>query len=97
MIANELLQNAAKHAFPGRERGRIEVKTWEEGGRYFLEIRDDGVGLTVETTGGEGIGLEIVSALARADLDGDCIFFRDGGTVARISFPKPVLEAGGRR
>jgi len=96
-IINELLQNAAKHAFRGRERGRIEVRTGEEGGRYILEVRDDGVGLPVEMKGGNGIGLEIVQTLCRADLDGDCAFFQDGGTVVRISFPKPVLEAGGRR
>ncbi len=96
-IINELLQNATKHAFIGRERGRIEVRTGEEGGRYILEVRDDGVGLPVEMKGGNGIGLEIVQTLCRADLDGDWVFFQDGGTVARISFPKPVFEAGGRR
>lgn len=94
-IVNELVQNAAKHAFQGREQGRIEVKVWEEDGRYILEVRDDGVGFSEETAG-KGIGLEIVSTLCRADLDGDCVFLQDGGTVARLSFPNPVSAPGER-
>lgn len=93
-IANELVQNAAKHAFRGRERGRIEVRVGEEGGRYVLEVRDNGVGFSEETPAGKGIGLEIVSTLCRTDLAGDYVFLQDGGTVARIAFPKPVNALG---
>lgn len=93
-IANELVQNAAKHAFRGREQGRIEVRVGEEGGRYVLEVRDNGVGFSEETPAGKGIGLEIVSTLCRTDLAGDCVFLQDGGTVARIAFPKPVNALG---
>lgn len=46
LIVNELVTNAAKHAFTGRERGRIAV-SWKrriEGG-WRLTVADDGAGL----------------------------------------------------
>ncbi|QDZ06664.1 hypothetical protein FPZ24_03555 [Sphingomonas panacisoli] len=46
LIVNELVTNAAKHAFGGRERGAINV-SWKrrpEGG-WRLTVADDGVGL----------------------------------------------------
>jgi two-component sensor histidine kinase len=68
-ITNELIVNAVKHAFPGREHGRIEVRTWEEGERYVLEVRDDGVGFAAGADAA-GTGLEIVAALCTTDLRG---------------------------
>lgn len=46
LIVNELVTNAAKHAFTGRERGRIAVswKRRNEGG-WRLTVADDGAGL----------------------------------------------------
>ena len=88
-ITNELILNAVKHAF----HGRIEIRTWEEGERYVLEVRDDGVGFAAGAEAA-GTGLEIVAALCTTDLRGDCRFLRDGGTIARIAFPKVVVAAG---
>jgi two-component sensor histidine kinase len=92
-ITNELILNAVKHAFQGRERGRIEIRAWEDGERYVLEVRDDGVGFPAgaETV---GTGLEIVTTLCRTDLRGDCCFLHNGGTIARITFPQAVAAAG---
>jgi two-component sensor histidine kinase len=92
-ITNELILNAIKHAFHGRAHGRIEIQAWVEGDRYVLEVRDDGIGVPA---GAEavGTGLEIVSTLCGTDLRGDCRFLRDGGTTARIAFPKVVGAAG---
>jgi two-component sensor histidine kinase len=92
-VTNELILNAVKHAFRGREHGRIEIRAGEEGDRYVLEVRDDGVGFPagVETT---GTGLEIVAILCTTDLRGDCRFRQDGGTIARITFPKAITADG---
>jgi len=92
-ITNELILNAIKHAFHGRAHGRIEIQAWDEGDRYVLEVRDDGIGVPA---GAEavGTGLEIVATLCGTDLRGDCRFLRDGGTTARIAFPKAVGAAG---
>lgn len=92
-ITNELILNAIKHAFHGRAHGRIEIRAWDEGDRYVLEVRDNGIGVPAgaETV---GTGLEIVATLCGIDLRGDCRFLRDGGTTARIAFPKVVAAVG---
>jgi PAS domain S-box-containing protein len=92
-ITNELILNAIKHAFHGRAYGRIEIRAWDEGDRYVLEVRDDGIGVPAGAEGA-GTGLEIVAGLCCTDLRGDCRFLRDGGTTARIAFPKAVAAAG---
>lgn len=93
-IAHELVLNAVKHAFRGRQRGRIQVRVGEEGEHYILEVRDDGVGIPTEAAD-SGAGLEIVATLCRTDLRGECQFLLDGGTVARVIFPKAVVVDGG--
>lgn len=45
LIVNELVTNAAKHAFAGRETGRIEVRFEAVAPGWRLVVRDDGVGL----------------------------------------------------
>jgi two-component sensor histidine kinase len=45
LIVNELVTNAAKHAFAGRESGRIEVRFAAAAPGWKLVVRDDGVGL----------------------------------------------------
>jgi PAS domain S-box-containing protein len=92
-IINELILNAVKHAFPGCAYGQIEIRAWAEGDRYVLEVRDDGVGFAAEADA-VGTGLEIVATLCRTDLRGDYCFLQDGGTIARIAFPKAVAAAG---
>ena len=46
LVVNELVTNAAKHAFVGRERGTIAV-SWKRlsGGGWRLTVADDGVGM----------------------------------------------------
>lgn len=46
LVANELICNSLKHAFPNGERGKIEVKaTGEESGMLVLAISDSGTGV----------------------------------------------------
>jgi len=67
LVANELLMNALKYAFPKRRRGTITL-TLERGdaGRLVLSVCDDGVGLPTdfkpETT--NSLGLSLVRILA---------------------------------
>ncbi len=45
LIANELLTNALKHAFPEDRSGTVTARLWKnQAGRLCLEIADDGVG-----------------------------------------------------
>ena len=45
LITNELISNALKHAFKGRESGKIHLSLKEEADSLLLTVHDDGVGL----------------------------------------------------
>jgi PAS domain S-box-containing protein len=68
LIVTELLTNAVKHAFPDGRRGRIEVQSTLEDGRFKLRVSDDGVGLTDENKREAkrkgSIGMKVIEALA---------------------------------
>lgn len=66
LIVTELVINALKHAFPDQGRGRISVAYAAEGADWTLTVRDDGVGMPVETGAAKaGLGTSIVEALAK--------------------------------
>ncbi|MEO5493177.1 MAG: sensor histidine kinase [Sphingomonas sp.] len=79
LIVNELVTNAAKHAFEGRERGRIAV-SWKrrpEGG-WRLTVADDGVGMPPGPQPARkdgGLGQRLIEAFAH----------QAGGTLATDS------------
>ena len=66
LILNEVLTNAYKYAFAGRERGVIRIELAGRDGRISLTVHDDGVG--VRCAGGlpqdAGVGVRLVEALA---------------------------------
>lgn len=64
LIANEVVSNALKHAFAGAG-GRIAIRVLRKGSRVRLEIADDGAQAAAGTGKAKGLGLQIVSALAR--------------------------------
>ena len=89
LIANELLSNALKHAFPNQGGGTITLSL-----HVHLEcecvfsVRDDGAGLgtAAEASGPACLGLSLVRALA-SQLDGKFeLLNSDPGTDARLSF-----------
>lgn len=45
LVVNELLTNALKHAFTGREGGVITLRSTFEDGGYRVVVADDGIGL----------------------------------------------------
>ncbi len=69
LIINELITNAYKHAFRGRESGNIHLKLKKdrELDEYQLEVMDDGVGLPDEVISGKSnnLGFNIVRGLSR--------------------------------
>jgi two-component sensor histidine kinase len=66
LVVNELVTNAAKHAFTGRDAGRIEVRFCERGGGWSLSVADNGVGLpAVPAPSRGGLGTRLIDAFAR--------------------------------
>ncbi len=86
LIANELLTNAFKYAFP-QTGGRdcITLRLSEERGEAQLDVLDNGQGLPREFR--QGLGLHLVDRLAR-QLDGACeLVERPDGTHWVLRFP----------
>jgi two-component sensor histidine kinase len=85
LAVNELVQNALKHAFAGRESGRIAVTLEALPPGFRVAVEDDGVGLMAEAMAPEGLGLQIIETLVTQDLGGELtIEPTDGGTRAAI-------------
>ncbi len=91
LIANELLSNAMKHAFPGKRSGTIELgfRPLPEGS-YVLSVKDNGVGFPegIDIRKTESLGLQIVSSLID-QVDGRFEILRENGTEFRIIFQTP--------
>ena len=90
LILNELLTNAAKYAFYGRESGTITVELRGENDHAVLTVSDNGIGLPEAFALGKstGTGLNLVGTLSR-QLGGEFSIESGAGTTARISFPLP--------
>jgi two-component system, sensor histidine kinase PdtaS len=67
MILNELISNALKYAFKGREKGEIWVNMRKNNNELLLQVKDNGVGLpqgfNMEKT--SSFGYEIINAFAQ--------------------------------
>lgn len=87
-IANELLTNALKHAFPGGRGGNITVTLAKEADDVVFSVADDGTGIPSDlgkprrTT----LGLRLVSLLAD-QLRGTLSIERSGPTRFTLRFP----------
>jgi len=95
LAVNELIQNALKHAFVGREEGRIVVTLRRGPSGYEVEVRDDGVGLPPDEPPLRGLGLQIIDTLVGQDLGGQLkIALSEQGTCATITVPGQIGEEG---
>jgi PAS domain S-box-containing protein len=88
LIINELVTNALKYAFHGRDSGTIRIGMTLEDQQYILTVSDDGVGipaaLDLSTT--KSLGMTIVNDLV-SQLDGTLEIIRQPGATYRIQFP----------
>lgn len=66
LIVTELVINALKHAFPGRnQKGQIRVDYLTTGEGWALTVGDNGNGMAAEGSSEPGLGTGIVEALAK--------------------------------
>jgi len=88
LIANELISNCIKHAFPGGRAGEISIllSSGEEGARS-MTVRDNGVGLPADKdiSQSDSLGMKIISLLVK-QINGTLEMESDGGAVFRVSF-----------
>ena len=80
LIINELLTNSLKYAFPDDQKGKLEIKLFEEDNSLTLEVSDNGVGLDSDPVPGKNsFGLTLIDSLAEK-LDATVQSFSNQGT-----------------
>ena len=91
MAINEFAINAAKHAYPDQQGGRLDVTCRRDAGELVLTVADHGRGLDAGAKPGSagGLGMSIVAALVR-DLRGTLSVKSEGGAVFTIRAPLPA-------
>jgi two-component sensor histidine kinase len=95
IIANELLTDCLKYAFPDGRSGTVRLSLKRDGDRLLLEVTDDGVGLPAGFAVGStaGLGLVLVEMLA-AQVDGE--FTAESARGARFLVRFPVSTGNPR-
>ncbi|MEX2445589.1 MAG: PAS domain S-box protein [Alkalispirochaeta sp.] len=90
LIVTELITNALKHGFRGRDTGTIRVSAIHSNGRVTLTVEDDGPGPAqgVRAGGAEGFGIALITALAE-QLGGSFRIESDKGTRGIVEFAVP--------
>lgn len=89
LIITELVTNALKHAFAGREKGRISIVLTRRGATHvMLTVRDDGKGYTKGKSPVQhlSLGLTLVQALVE-QLKGTMAISVKRGTTFSVTFP----------
>ena len=94
LLINELLTNAFKHAFKGRNSGKVDISM-----RLLIPdeveliIKDDGIGfpLDVNVSDTKTLGLQLVTALVE-QINGNLELSIEQGTKFRIVFPQNIYE-----
>ncbi|WP_297112053.1 histidine kinase dimerization/phosphoacceptor domain -containing protein [uncultured Devosia sp.] len=86
VIVTELVTNALKYAYVGREPGEVRVRVRRDGTRVRLVVEDDGIGWTgAGRPQGTGLGSRIVKAMA-SSLEADVTHGEGPGTQVLVSF-----------
>ena len=90
LLANELISNAMKHAFPGEKSGTFTIDLKKNSdGSYTLAVADNGIGLpeNLEERKKKSLGLQLVDALVR-QIRGELSITSHGGTIISVTFPE---------
>jgi PAS domain S-box-containing protein len=95
LIANELLLNALKHAFNGRDTGHIEVSVSDKEEVVNLTVKDNGIGISkeVDLNKPNSLGLDLVHNMVE-QLNGKINITVENGTNIEIEFPKGGAQNG---
>jgi two-component sensor histidine kinase len=86
LIVNELVTNAAKHAFPDGI-GSIMLRLERRESEIFLSISDDGKGFDREAAN-DGLGSKLIAMLIR-QIKATHATESDRGTIHRLTIPLP--------
>lgn len=100
IVVNELVSNSLKHAFPGKDRGEIQIKLHREKNSkyknekeadrvtsFILVVSDNGVGIpeNLDIKNVDSLGIQLITTLAD-QLDGEFELKRNNGTEFTMRF-----------
>jgi len=93
LILNEIITNAIKYAFEGRDSGNIHIDLKDAGEHIEIKISDNGIGIPkeIETHEPVTLGLSIVDMLTQ-QLQGTLKIDRKNGTSFTLIIPKESRE-----
>ena len=96
LIINELVTNSLKHAFHGRETGKIFIGFHRDGDSYTLIVADDGSGVPdgFSIPGAKSLGLKLVYRLVRDQLKGTFDLCSENGARFVVRFNKSTEGNG---
>ncbi len=86
LILNELLSNCYKHAFHGRNAGTIAIRFKKLNQKYFLQVEDNGVGLSGDFNwkNHDSLGMTIIQSLSD-QIDAETQILGDRGTGTSVT------------
>jgi len=90
LMLNEVLTNAYKHAFRGKEGGTIDILIEMKQDTVHVEVKDDGIGIGIHepTT----LGMQLIQILTK-QLEGDYSYSGSkDGTIFRLNFIKKEVK-----
>jgi len=89
-VINELVSNSLKHAFPGDQKGEINLEFHSEGENGFrMIIKENGIGFKKDLAKLNALGLQLVSAVMK-HIDGSIKLDSTGRTRLEIAFCVPI-------
>jgi PAS domain S-box-containing protein len=90
LIINELISNALKYAFKGKDKGRLDVLVKSSGDKLRIVIADNGKGLpeNIDFRNTESLGLQLVVTLVE-QINGKIALETKKGTKFTIEFVPP--------
>lgn len=86
VVVSELVTNAVKYAYAGREPGEIRIRLVRDADGVALLVEDDGIGLGDGPPRGTGLGSRVLEAMARGLKSTLSYAPSPGGTRARLHF-----------
>lgn len=89
LVVNEILSNAYKHAFTGRNDGTIKISVLQENENISISVRDDGIGIpdSCDINLSNSLGVKLIRTLIQHQLKGSLTIHKDQGTEFLFAFP----------